>query len=110
MDRGVWWVTARGVVKESDMTEHAQMRCWLIYHVLISAVRQSISVTLNVHVYILFYIPFHCGLLWDIEYSSLCYIVGPCFSLSSYLLLSPPFLSTRDNQVAGWVRVVGSDH
>ena len=27
--------------------------------------------------YILFYILFHCGLLQDIEYSSLCCTVGP---------------------------------
>ena len=30
------------------------------------------------YIYILFYILFHHGLFQDIEYSSLCYTVGPC--------------------------------
>ena len=30
------------------------------------------------YIYILFYILFHYGLSQDIEYRSLCYIVGPC--------------------------------
>ena len=38
-----------------------------------SAVEQSYSV-----IYILFHILFHYGLSQDIEYSSLCYTVGPC--------------------------------
>ena len=29
-------------------------------------------------IYIPFHILFHFGLSWDIEYSSLCYTVGPC--------------------------------
>ena len=33
---------------------------------------------LYIYIYILVYILFHCGLLQDIEYSSLCYAVGPC--------------------------------
>ena len=32
----------------------------------------------HTHTHILFHILFHCGLSQDIEYSSLCYIVGPC--------------------------------
>ena len=66
---------------------------------------------LYICMYILFYILFHYSLSWDSEYSSLCYTVGPCcFSVSSYSLLFPLLQSTRDNQVAGWVRVFGSDH
>ena len=49
----------------------------LIYNVvLISAVQQCDSV---IHIYtFLFNIPFHYGLSQEIEYSSLCYTVGPC--------------------------------
>ena len=32
-----------------------------------------------IYIYILFQIPFHYRLLQDVEYSSLCYTVGPCF-------------------------------
>ena len=47
---------------------------YLIYNdVLVSGVEQSDSV-----VYILLQILFHYRLLQDIEYSSLCYSVGPC--------------------------------
>ena len=35
-------------------------------------------------IYILFHIPFHCGLSQNIGYNSLCYTVGPC-CLSSFL-------------------------
>ena len=42
---------------------------------LVSSVYQSDSV---IHLYILFQILFHYRLLQDIEYSSLCYTVGPC--------------------------------
>ena len=35
--------------------------------------------------YSLFHILFHCGLLQDIEYSSLCYRVGPCWLYSLFL-------------------------
>ena len=44
--------------------------------VLSSAVQPSDSVT---HMYILFQILFHYRLLQDIEYSSLYFIVGPCW-------------------------------
>ena len=33
---------------------------------------------LYTHTHILFHILFHCGLSQGIEYSSLCYTVGPC--------------------------------
>ena len=31
------------------------------------------------YIYTLFHVPFHYGLSQDIEYSSLCYTVGPCY-------------------------------
>ena len=53
----------------------------VVYNVLISGVQQSDSVTYT-HIYTLFHILFHYGLLQDIEYCSLCYIVGPyCLSI-----------------------------
>ena len=50
----------------------------LIYNVvLVSGVQQSESV-IHICLYILFQILFHYRLLQDIDYSSLCYTVGPC--------------------------------
>ena len=43
---------------------------------LISAVQQRDSV---IHLYVIFPILFHYGLSQGIEYSSLCYTVGPCW-------------------------------
>ena len=61
----------------------------LIYNVvLISAVQRSDSV---IHIYIVFHILFHYGLSQDIEHSSLCYTVGPCYN--SLHLLIPDFQS-----------------
>ena len=40
-----------------------------------------------IHTHTLFQILFHYSLLQDIEYSSLCYTVGPCCLLSYILLL-----------------------
>ena len=45
----------------------------------ISAIQQS---DLVAHIYTLFF-TFHYGLSLDIEYSSLCYTVGPCFFIRS---------------------------
>ena len=57
----------------------------LIYNVLlISAVRQSDSV---IHIYIVFYIIFHYGLSQDIEFSFLCYTVGPCCLSILYIIV-----------------------
>ena len=36
-----------------------------------------------IHIYIFFPIFFHYGLLWDIDYSSLCYTIGPCCLIHS---------------------------
>ena len=33
---------------------------------------------IHLHIYIVFYILLHYGLSQDVEYSSLCYTVGPC--------------------------------
>ena len=52
---------------------------------LASGIQQNDSV---IHIYILFHILFHYGLLQDTEYSSLCYTVGPC-------CLSQLFLQTK---------------
>ena len=47
--------------------------------VLVSGVQQGDSVIhVYIYIYILFNILFHYDLLQDIEYSSLCYTVGPC--------------------------------
>ena len=51
--------------------------CWLqMYSKLIQLYIQTFYIC--IYIYIIFYIPFHYGLLQDIEYSSLCYTVGPC--------------------------------
>ena len=56
----------------------------LIYnYVLISAIQQS---DLVAHMYTLFF-TFHYGLSLDIEYSSLCYTVGPCFLSVLYIVV-----------------------
>ena len=39
------------------------------------------------YIYIIFCIPFHYGLLQDIEYSSLCYTVGPCCLSIFYIVV-----------------------
>ena len=39
------------------------------------------------HTYIFFYILFHYRLLQDIEYSSLCYIIGPCWLSALYVVV-----------------------
>ena len=49
---------------------------------LVSGVQQSDSV-----MYILFKILFHDGLLQDIEYSSLCFTVGPCWLSILYIVV-----------------------
>ena len=49
-------------------------------------------IQLYMHMHILFYILFHCGLLQDIEYSSLCHtgtLLFICFIGSSLDLLNP---------------------
>ena len=57
---------------------------WFTMLCLIAAVRPSDSV---IHIYILFHILFHYGLSQDIEYSSLCYTVGPCCLSIPYIIV-----------------------
>ena len=40
-----------------------------------------------IYIYILFYILFHYGLSQDIDYSSLCYMVGPCYLSILYIIV-----------------------
>ena len=54
--------------------------------VLVSGVQQSDSV-LHIHVSILFQIPFPFRLLQNIEQSSLCYTVGPCWLSILYIVV-----------------------
>ena len=62
----------------------------LIYNVvLVSSVQQSDSVIhiYRIYIYILFYILFHYRLLHVIEYSFLCYTVGPCYLSILYIVV-----------------------
>ena len=69
---------------------------------LYSVLLHSKVIQLYLHIYILFHILFHYGLLQDIEYSSLCYTVGPCCLSILYILsltttLPPPPLLPLGN-------------
>ena len=58
--------------------------------VLVSSAQQSDSaryICEYIHIYILFQFLFPCGLLQNIEWSSLCYTVGPCSSSILYILV-----------------------
>ena len=46
-----------------------------------------ICIYMNVYMHILFHILFHYSLLQDIEYSSLCYTVGPCCLSIVYVVI-----------------------
>ena len=67
----------------------------LIYNVvLISGIQHSdshiyIYIYIYIHIYILFQILFHCRLLQDIEYSSLCYMSLLFIAYSSVYMLIP---------------------
>ena len=64
---------------------------YLIYSVVLSsAVQQSDSVIyiyIYIYIYILLSVLFHYTLSQDIEYSSLCYTVGPCCLSNLYILI-----------------------
>ena len=61
---------------------------YLIYNaVLVSNVQQSDSIIHKYTNIFLFYILLHYRLLQDIEYSSLCYIVGPCWLPILYIVV-----------------------
>ena len=59
------------------------MLCWFL---LYSKVIQ-LYINKYKYIYILFYILFHYGLSQDIEYSSLCYTVGPCCLSFLYIIV-----------------------
>jgi len=64
---------------------------------LISAVEQSDSVIHYIYIHIhFFYILFHYGLSQNIEYSSLCYTVGPCCSSTLYLIVFNKFIKEKE--------------
>ena len=56
---------------------------------LVSGVQQGDSdiYIIYIHTHNLFHVLFHYGLLQDIEYSSLCYTVGPCCLSIWYIVL-----------------------
>ena len=57
------------------------------FKMLCQSLLYSKVVQLYIYIYILFYVLFHCGLSQDIEYSSLCYIVGPCCLSIPYVIV-----------------------
>ena len=61
----------------------------LIYSVVfISAVQQNDSVIhIYIYIYFFFYIFFHYRLFQDIEYSSMCYTIGPCWLSVLYIIV-----------------------
>ena len=59
---------------------------------LVSGVQQNDSV---IHIYFPFHILSHYGLLQNVEYSSLCYIVGTCLSI---LYIGFRFLKCKNNR------------
>ena len=72
MDRRAWQITVHRVTKR-----WTRLSIQLIYNVmLVSSVQQSDSAP-HIHVSILFQILFPCRLLWNSQYSSPCYTVGP---------------------------------
>ena len=65
----------------------------MIYNIVLVSSVQQINSVIHIHISILFQILFPFRLLQDIEQSSLCYTVGPCwlsvFKYSSVYLLIP---------------------
>ena len=70
MDRGTWWATVHRVTKTWTWLKRLSTCIYM-------------CVFIYTHKHILFCI-FHYGLSQDIEYSSLCYTVGPVLSRDSY--------------------------
>ena len=61
---------------------------------LVSGAQQSdvcvcvcVCVCVSVYIYIRLHVLFYYGLPQDIEYSSLCYIVGPCYLSVLYIVV-----------------------
>ena len=72
--------------------------CNFQFTVLVSGVQQSHSVK-HTHIYNLFHILFHYGLLQNIEYSFLCYTVGPCIKKYMYNVFKGVFKSMLLSQL-----------
>ena len=58
---------------------------WLNYNVALNTIVQQSDAVIYIHTHILFHIYFPYGLSQDIEYSSLCYIVRPCYLSIIYI-------------------------
>ena len=81
MNRGAWWAAVQRVA-ESDttkVTEHAHMHTLLINNVVTISGGQQRNSAVCIHVSILPQTPLPSRLLHNIEQSSLCYTVGPCW-------------------------------
>ena len=72
---GVAMPSSRGSSQPRGRTRVASISC-ITGRFFTAELQQSTPP--HTHTYILFYIFFHYGLSQDIEYSSLCYTVGPC--------------------------------
>ena len=77
----------------------------ILSNVLISIVQQSDSA---IYIYIPFPILFHYDLSQDIEYSSLCYTVGPCLSILDIIVckvVEVPERSIQDLFIQSFVQL-----
>ena len=59
----------------------------LTYKVMLISGEQPSDSAMHIPLSILFHILFHSGLLQAVEYSSLCYTVGPCCLLYTQLCI-----------------------
>ena len=73
VDRGTWWATVHRVAKI-----WIWLSSWACTHIYIY---------IDILIYSLFHILFHCGLLQDIEYSFLCYTIGTFWLSFLYILV-----------------------
>ena len=58
-----------------------------MFQVYSKVIQLYIYMCVYICIYILFQIIFHYRLLKDIEYSSLCYTVGPCYLYILYIVV-----------------------
>ena len=94
----------------TDSTRDPSLVYWTIvdlqYYVNVCCLTKWFS---YIYTHILFHTLFHCGLSEDMEYSSLCYIVGPCLSIlyaiirkSKGTALTWPALPWSVETLSGW--------